>query len=78
MMLALQGMINKSNPHGGLSFLFTDEIAEGIDALGLKLLIKSLDKFNFPILITTHVVNQAVGSKTLKVIKENNVSRIEL
>ena len=78
MMLALQGMINKSNPNGGLSFLFTDEIAEGIDALGLKLLIKSLDKFNFPILITTHVVNQAVGSKTLKVIKENNVSRIEL
>lgn len=78
MMLALQGMINKSNPYGGLSFLFTDEIAEGIDALGLKLLIKSLDKFNFPILITTHVVNQSVGSKTLKVIKENNVSRIEL
>lgn len=78
MMLALQGVINKSNPNGGLSFLFTDEIAEGIDALGLKLLIKSLDKFNFPILITTHVVNQAVGSKTLKVIKENNVSRIEL
>ena len=28
-------------------------------------------------MITTHVVNQAVGSKVLKVIKENDISRIE-
>lgn len=78
MMLSLQGMINRSNPHGGMSFLFTDEVAEGIDAMGLTLLVKALSRFEFPILITTHVVNQSVGTRVLKVIKENNVSRIEI
>lgn len=78
MMLSLQGMINRSNPHGGMSFLFTDEVAEGIDAMGLTLLVKALSRFEFPILVTTHVVNQSVGTKVLKVIKENNVSRIEI
>ena len=77
MILAQQRMINQSNEHGGLNFLFTDEIAEGIDALGLRSLVKSLDRFNYPILVTTHVVNQSVGSKVLRVIKENNISRIE-
>lgn len=77
MILAQQRMINQSNEHGGLNFLFTDEIAEGIDALGLRSLVKSLDRFNYPILVTTHVVNQSVGTKVLKVIKENNISRIE-
>lgn len=78
MILAQQRIINETNPYGGLGFLFTDEIAEGIDSLGLKLIAKSLSKFNFPILITTHVMNQSVGLKILKVIKENNISRIEL
>lgn len=77
MILTQQAMINKANPYGGMEFLFTDEIAEGIDALGLRLLVKSLSNFHFPILITTHVVNQAVGSRVLKVVKENNNSRIE-
>ena len=77
MILAQQRMINQSNEHGGLNFLFTDEIAEGIDALGLRSLVKSLDRFNYPILVTTHVVNQSVGTKVLKVIKENDISRIE-
>lgn len=78
MMLSLQGMINRSNPHGGMSFLFTDEVAEGIDAMGLTLLVKALSRFEFPILVTTHVVNQSVGTRVMKVIKENNVSRIEI
>lgn len=78
MMLSLQGMINRSNPHGGMSFLFTDEVAEGIDAMGLALLVKALSRFEFPILVTTHVVNQSVGTGVMKVIKENNVSRIEI
>lgn len=77
MILAQQKMINHSSKHNGLNFLFTDEIAEGIDALGLKSLVKSLNQFSFPMMITTHVVNQAVGSKVLKVIKENDISRIE-
>lgn len=78
MILAQQRIINETNPYGGLGFLFADEIAEGIDSLGLKLIARSLSKFNFPILITTHVMNQSVGLKILKVIKENNISRIEL
>lgn len=77
MILAQQKIINATNPFGGLYFLFTDEIAEGIDALGLKLLVDSLNNFSFPILMTTHVINQSVGSHTLKVIKERGISRIE-
>lgn len=77
MILAQQTMINQSNPYGGLHFLFTDEVAEGIDSLGLKNIVKSLENFTIPILLTTHVTNQFVGAKILKVIKENNISRIE-
>ena len=73
MILAQQTMINQSNPYGGLHFLFTDEVAEGIDSLGLKNIVKSLENFTIPILLTTHVTNQFVGAKILKVIKENNI-----
>lgn len=78
MIIALQRMVNSTNKWGGLHFLMTDEVCEGIDGTGLCLLAKSLKNMNFPILITTHVTNQSVEVNTLTVIKENKISRIML
>lgn len=75
MMLAIQEMINSTNPYGGLHFLHIDEVTEGIDALGLSLILESLTEFKFPILITTHVT-EVVYPEVLTVIKENGISRI--
>ena len=57
-------------------FLHIDEITEGIDPLGLKLLMKSLECFDFPILVTTHVMN-VVYPEVLMVVKEFGISKIE-
>lgn len=77
MIIALQKMINATNKWGGLHFLMTDEVCEGIDGTGLLLLAKSLKVMDFPILITTHVTNQSVDVDTITVVKENNVSRLK-
>jgi len=76
MILSIQEMINLANPYGGLNFLMIDEILEGTDALGLQLLARSLKDFDFPITITTHVVDREVGVKKLLVVKENGISKI--
>lgn len=76
MIFTLQKMINSTNKYGGLSFLSTDEIAEGIDSLGLNELMKSFEGLNKTVLITTHVVNRSISSNVLMVRKENNVSKI--
>lgn len=77
MIIALQRMVNSTNRWGGLHFLMTDEVCEGIDGKGLLLLAKSLKCMDFPILMTTHVMNQSVEVNTLTVIKENKISRIK-
>jgi DNA repair protein SbcC/Rad50 len=74
--LTLQHMINSTNKFGGLQFLSTDEIAEGVDAKGLQSIIGSLNEFKFPILITTHVVDRSVNENVLVVVKEKGVSKI--
>lgn len=76
MIFTLQKMINSTNKYGGLSFLSTDEIAEGLDALGLSELMKSFEGLNKTVLITTHVVNRSISNNVLMVRKENNVSKI--
>lgn len=76
MIFTLQEMINKTNKYGGLNFLSTDEIAEGIDSLGLSDLMNSMNGLNKTILITTHVVNRNIGSNILLVRKENGVSKL--
>lgn len=77
MIFTLQDMINKTNKYGGLNFLSTDEIAEGIDSLGLSDLMDSMNDLNRTILITTHVVNRKVGSNVLMVTKKDGVSTIQ-
>jgi DNA repair exonuclease SbcCD ATPase subunit len=76
MILALQNVINSTNKYGGLQFLMTDEAIEGLDSLGLDNVVESLQVFNFPILITTHIQNQKNFDNVLMVEMENGVSRI--
>lgn len=77
MIMAIQAMINATNKYGGLQFLSTDEApSEGLDEEGIKYVIKSLSNYEFPILITTHVNNVKVDTKTLTVSKVNGVSTL--
>ena len=76
MIFTLQKMINSTNKWGGLYFTSLDEISEGLDALGLQELMKSLDGLNRAVLITTHVINRSISDNVLLVRKENKVSRI--
>lgn len=76
MIFTLQKMINSTNKWGGLSFLSTDEIGEGLDSLGLSDLMKSFESLNKTVLITTHVVNRSISENVLLIRKENKVSKI--
>jgi len=72
-----QNLINQTNKYGGLDFLFTDEMTEGIDSLGLVNLVKSLSLLDKQILITTHVVNQQVSEDNIVVVRERGKSFID-
>lgn len=74
--LTSQSLINSTHPHGGLDFLFTDEIAEGIDAKGLVNIVQSLAKLNKTILLTTHVMNQSVTANVMTIRKRGGKSVI--
>lgn len=76
MILTLQRMINSTHKYGGLDFLAMDEIGEGMDALGLSDLMKSLSQLNKTIILTTHVTNRSIGGNVLLIKKENGVSKI--
>ena len=76
MILTLQRMINATHKYGGLDFLSLDEVGEGMDALGLEELMKSLSIFEKTILITTHVVNRNISDKILLIRKINGESII--
>jgi DNA repair exonuclease SbcCD ATPase subunit len=78
LILTLQRMINSTHKYGGLDFLSTDEIAEGIDSQGLTDLMKALSTLQKTILITTHVVNRSVSSNILLVRKEKGISKLIL
>lgn len=76
--LAIQEMINSTNPYGGLDFLSIDEVTEGLSEQSLYDVIEAMSFIKFPILITTHILNQNAKCKILKLVKENGISRIEL
>lgn len=80
--LAIQQMINLTNPWGGLEFLCIDEITEGLSQEALISVVKAFDEYHFPILLITHVLDcdylKENNTKVLKIVKENGISRIEL
>ena len=77
LIIAIQGMINETNKWGGLQFLSIDEITEGLSKESLYDVIEALEFIQFPILVTTHISNENASCKTLKIVKENGISRIE-
>lgn len=77
LIIAIQNMINETNRWGGLQFLSIDEITEGLSKESLYDVIEALEFIQYPILVTTHISNENAKCKTLKIIKENSVSRIE-
>lgn len=76
LIIAIQQMINLTNPNGGFEFLSIDEITEGLSEEGLYDIIEALSFIDYPILITTHIFNQNTKCKTLKVEKVNGISSI--
>lgn len=77
LILAIQQMINMTNPYGGLEFLSIDEVTEGLSEEGLYDIIEALDFVKYPVLITTHILNQNAKCRLLKIVKENGISRIK-
>tara|TARA_R110000803_G_scaffold210835_1_gene284170 strand:+ start:39084 stop:41087 length:2004 start_codon:yes stop_codon:yes gene_type:complete len=74
--LTSQYLINSTHPHGGLQFLLTDEITEGIDALGLTNLAEALKEINIPILLITHVIDRSINNDVILIRKHKGVSKI--
>jgi DNA repair exonuclease SbcCD ATPase subunit len=73
--LSLQDIINQTHPYGGLDLVWTDEIGEGIDPLGLKLLMKSMPK-DRTVLVTTHVTIKDLYEGIVMVENNNGISTI--
>lgn len=78
MIMTIQQLINKTNRWGGLDFLIVDEIFEGLDALGIKYLMKSIEGIGASVMLITHVPDDQLSVNTVTVIKENGISRIEI
>lgn len=74
--IAFQQMINLTNPYGGLEFLMLDEVLEGLSEEGLYNIIDALTFMKQPVLLVTHISNQNIKCKALKVEKINDISRI--
>jgi ABC-type lipoprotein export system ATPase subunit len=74
--LTCQSIINETHPYGGLDLIWADEITEGLDSLGLKLLMNSMPK-NKTILLTTHIVMDSLYENILTVENNNSISKIK-
>lgn len=77
MILAIQEMINANNKWGGINLLCMDEVLEGIDPLGLNLLMKSIRNLGMAVMIITHVTDRKVKEGVLVIEKVNGISRIK-
>lgn len=77
-MLALQTLINLTSPVGGLDLLFSDEVVEGMDSMGLSYLLEALSSTNRTNLLTTHMIKTITYDKVLTFVKENNITSIQL
>jgi len=76
-MLALQTLINITSTTGGLDLMFADEVIEGMDSLGLSLLLKSLSKTEKTNLLTTHMAEVLDYQNSLIFVKENSITKIQ-
>lgn len=76
MILTIQRLINQTNPWGGLDFLQIDEVTEGVDSFGLKLILDSLSFLNTTVLITTHITADGVFNDQITISKRGGISEL--
>ena len=77
-MLALQTLINLTSPLGGIDLLFSDEVVEGIDGMGLTYLMEALSDTKRTNLVTTHMIKNIAYDKVLTFVKKDNITSIQL
>lgn len=74
--LGIQHLINLSSNGGGLNLLVFDECFHGMDSRGQENIIKIFEKMGVTILVITQNVSEGFNNEnTLRVVKENGVSR---
>jgi len=73
--IARQSIINQASKKGGLDLIWIDEIFDQSDAKGIDLLMGALGLLSKTIIITTHIQSN-FNHKTIKVVKENDESKI--
>ena len=74
--LGIQHLINLSSNGGGLNLLIFDECFHGMDSRGQENIIKIFEKMGVTILVITQNVSEGFNNEnTLRVVKENGVSR---
>lgn len=74
--LGIQHLINMSTDGRGLNFIALDESFSGMDATGQENVIKILEQMGITIMVITQNVSDGFNNEnTLKVVKENGVSR---
>lgn len=76
-LMTLQTLVNESSKTGGLGILFADEIGEGLDSMGVGLLLESLNLTGKTTMYTTHVVDDKIYDNILMIEKRNNISQIK-
>lgn len=74
--LGIQHLINLSSNGGGLNLLVFDECFHGMDSRGQESIIKIFERMGVTILVITQNVSEGFNNEnTLRVVKENGVSR---
>ena len=74
--LTLQSLINSSSKSGGLDLLLLDEVFDGLDALGQREIIHTLEAANITTMIISHNNNDVATSNQIWVEHKNKLSRL--
>ena len=77
MILAVQSMINTTNPWGGLHFLYVDEVLDASDPMGIENIIRSLEFLKQPCLITTQISRVRDNIRSIVVTKDNGIANVK-
>lgn len=75
--LAFQHLINSSSKYGGLNLYVNDELASGLDSLGVKNAANAFNQLNKTILLVTHSGADMVYENTIEIEKKDGVSTIK-
>ena len=74
--LGIQHLINLSSNGGGLNLLLLDECFHGMDSRGQENIIKIFERMGITMIVITQNVSESFNNEnTLRVVKENGVSR---